>query len=76
MANIKTMTVDSVTYNIQDSAPRTANKVVVTDANGELTTSDVAANKLSAIRNITAGTSDLTAGSSALATGDIYLVYE
>ena len=28
------------------------------------------------IRNISAGTSDLTAGSSPLATGQIYLVYE
>ena len=28
------------------------------------------------IRDITAGTEDLTAGSSALATGTIYLVYE
>lgn len=76
MANIKTMTVDDVTYNIQDSVVRTANKVVITDANGELASSAVDASKLSAIRNITAGTSDLTAGSSALATGDIYLVYE
>ena len=28
------------------------------------------------VRNIYAGTSDLTAGTSALATGDLYLVYE
>lgn len=28
------------------------------------------------LKNIKAGTSDLTAGSSALTTGDIYLVYE
>lgn len=60
--------------------------VAVTDlaqmASGVLT-SKVVANATSVatiadrqIRNIYAGTTDLTAGSSALATGDIYLVYE
>ena len=60
--------------------------VAVTDlaqmASGVLT-SKVMANATSVatlsdrqIRNIYAGTTDLTAGSSALATGDIYLVYE
>lgn len=41
MSTLRTMTVDNVTYDIEDHATRTASRVIVSDANGLLAASDI-----------------------------------
>ena len=67
------------------AASTTANGIVTTGAqtfegaktfNGQVSAAGASAIGTAQVRNIYAGTADLTAGTSALATGSIYLVYE
>lgn len=58
------------THDVTDIAEGTFTGKMVANA------SAVASITVKQVRNIYAGTSDLTAGTSALPTGDIYLVYE
>lgn len=46
MANVKYITIEDIDYPIEDNATRTASKVVVTDANGKLTTSSYDSDEL------------------------------
>ena len=57
---------------------QTASTITAGTLNGQVLANGTAVQTLNnkQIRNIYAGTADLTAGSSALSTGDIYLVYE
>lgn len=74
MAEIRTVTVAGITYDIPDDNTTYSPVESGSSTPGLMTGSDKA--KLDNMSNITAGVTDISAGTTPLVSGDVYLVYE